>query len=197
MAHLVPAESIVARGGGSDFPAETHSCNAGSPSSGPGHLCLLALGAVEAAGVLLGEGECRFGPRLQEELGASSTCGLCSRRGVSFSGSDCPQAQSFSVPSSRLRVLTGRGGGGGLSEDQPGKQRRQGTRSSSASPDGQLAPSGVPCPPHLPRSSGLWKDLDPCPWFSPDSLGGILMLVCLLRGGTWSHVFVFTELKFP
>ena len=115
-------------------------CNAGSPSSGPRHLCLLALGAVEAAGVLLGEGERRFGPRLQEELGASSTCGPCSRRGVSFSGSDCPQARSFSVPSSRLRVLTGRGGGGGFNEDQPGKQRRQGTRSSSASPDGQPGP---------------------------------------------------------
>ena len=113
MARLVPAESVVARGRGSDFPAETHSCNAGSPSSGPWHPCLLALGAVEVAGVLLGEGEHRFGPRLQEELRTSSTSGPCARRCASFPGSDCPQARSFSVPPPRLRVLTGRGGGGG------------------------------------------------------------------------------------
>ena len=84
----------------------------------------------------------------------------------------------FRCPPPRLRTLPGQGGGGGLSEDQLG------------------APSGVPCPPHL-RSSRRGKDPDPRPWFSPDSLDGVLMLVCLPRGRTWFHVFVFTELKFP
>ena len=173
MARLVPTESAVARGRGSDFPAETHSCNARSPSSGPRHPCLLALGAVEMAGVLLGEGERRFRPRLQEELGTSSTSGPCARRCASFPGSDCPQAQSFSVPPTQTKGSYWTRRGRGLSEDQPGKQRRQGTRSRSVSPDGQAgALSGVPCPPHILRSSGLGKIRTPCPRFSPDSLRG-------------------------